>query len=191
MVVVERGAAMEQKVGQPEERCIRVYSDGVYDVLHSGHMRQLKQAKMLFPNTYVLVGVASDEDTRRLKGPTVMSIEERAESLTHLKWVDEVIAPCPWVITPSFLKEYRIDYVAHDDAPYAAGSTDEADDIYGWLKRENKFRATVRTSGVSTTDLICRIIADYETYVERCLQRGVSRRDLNVSFVGAQAMHAK
>lgn len=74
-------------------------------------MRQLEQAKKLFKNVHLIAGVASDEDTHRLKGQTVQTLAERAETLRHIKWVDEVIAPCPWILTPEFIEEHKIDYV--------------------------------------------------------------------------------
>lgn len=117
------------------------------------HMRQLEQAKKAFPNTTLVVGVTGDHETHKRKGLTVMSGKERAETLRHCKWIDEVIEDCPWIVTPKFLEEHNLDYVAHDDLPYGA---DEGDDIYQPIKAAGKFLVTQRTEGVSTTGLITR-----------------------------------
>ena len=81
-------------------------------------MRQLEQAKTAFPDVYLLVGVTGDAETHKRKGLTVLTGAERAETVRHCKWVDEVIPNCPWIVTPDFLEKHRIDYVAHDDLPY-------------------------------------------------------------------------
>lgn len=118
-------------------------------------MRQLEQAKKAFPEVHLLVGVTGDEDTHKRKGLTVLSGKERAETVRHCKWVDEVIEDCPWIVTPEFLEEHKIDYVAHDDIPYGA---DEGDDIYAPIKAAGKFLVTQRTEGVSTTGIITKFV---------------------------------
>ena len=116
-------------------------------------MRQLEQAKKAFPEVYLIVGVTGDYDTHTRKGLTVLSGKERAETVRHCRWVDEVIENCPWIVTPRFLEQHQIDYVAHDDIPYGA---DEGDDIYAPIKAAGKFLVTQRTEGVSTTGIITK-----------------------------------
>ncbi|KAI5462678.1 hypothetical protein BGZ63DRAFT_507927 [Mariannaea sp. PMI_226] len=172
----------------PVGRPVRVYADGVFDLFHLGHMRQLEQAKKAFPDTTLVVGVTGDQETHTRKGLTVMSGKERAETLRHCKWVDEVIEDCPWIVTPEFLEKHKLDYVAHDDLPYGA---DEGDDIYQPIKAAGKFLVTQRTEGVSTTGLITRIVRDYEKYIARQFKRGTSRQELNVSWLKKNELDLK
>ena len=47
------------------------------------------------------------------------------------------------------------------------------------------FRATQRTEGISTSDIILRIIKDYDMYIERSLLRGYNRKDIGISSIKA------
>jgi choline-phosphate cytidylyltransferase len=174
----------------PEGRAVRIYADGVFDLFHLGHMRQLQQAKLAFPDVYLIVGVTGDKETHRRKGLTVLSAKERAESVRNCKWVDEVVEDCPWIIAdaPEFMEKYKIDYVAHDDIPYGA---DEGDDIYSPIKQAGKFLVTQRTDGVSTTGIITKIVKDYDAYIARQFQRGTTRQELNVSWLKKNELDIK
>lgn len=67
-----------------------VWTNGCFDVLHVGHIRNLQTAAAL--GDALVVGLNSDASVRRLKGPTrpVVPQDERAELLAALGCVDAV-----------------------------------------------------------------------------------------------------
>jgi D-beta-D-heptose 7-phosphate kinase/D-beta-D-heptose 1-phosphate adenosyltransferase len=68
-----------------------VATGGCFDLLHTGHVRLLRQARQLGDALVVLLN--SDESVRQLKGPhrPVMAAEDRARVLAALACVDAVV----------------------------------------------------------------------------------------------------
>jgi D-beta-D-heptose 7-phosphate kinase/D-beta-D-heptose 1-phosphate adenosyltransferase len=68
-----------------------VFTNGVFDLLHVGHLRYLQQARGL--GDALFVGVNSDRSVRAIKGPDrpITSEAERAEVLEGLTCVDGVV----------------------------------------------------------------------------------------------------
>ncbi|EIW56563.1 uncharacterized protein TRAVEDRAFT_65724 [Trametes versicolor FP-101664 SS1] len=164
------GNARQYRINEPPaDRPVRIYADGVYDLFHFGHALQLRQAKLAFPapegapphvisGVHLLVGVNSDEQCAEHKNLPIMTHAERCESVRHCRWVDEVCPEAPWVIDAAFIEKYQIDYVAHDEDPYASTGHD---DVYAFAKGQGKFLPTRRTPGVSTSELLERIVSGY------------------------------
>ena len=68
-----------------------VFTNGVFDILHPGHVRYLREARAL--GTALIVGVNSDRSVRAYKGPArpITPEGERAELLMALDVVDAVV----------------------------------------------------------------------------------------------------
>lgn len=68
-----------------------VFTNGVFDLLHPGHVRYLRDARAL--GDVLIVGLNDDESVRRNKGPDrpVNTQEDRVEILSALESVDAVV----------------------------------------------------------------------------------------------------
>lgn len=165
--------------GKDPKNPVRIYTDGIFDCFHFGHARLLMNIKQKFENVYLIVGVCGDEMTWKEKGRTIMYDRERYESVRHCKWVDEVYEDAPWVPSVEFLDKINCHYLAHDPEPYPMGDNP---DVYSGIKKVGRFLSTERTEGISTTDIMMRIIRNYEDYLERSIKKGMKPEDLNVKL---------
>lgn len=68
-----------------------VFTNGVFDIIHRGHISYLNEAKAL--GDYLIVGLNADASVKRLKGDSrpVNKEEDRKFVMENLKAVDEVI----------------------------------------------------------------------------------------------------
>jgi rfaE bifunctional protein nucleotidyltransferase chain/domain len=68
-----------------------VFADGVFDLLHPGHVQYLQTARA--QGDLLIVGLNSDRSVRSSKGPSrpIMPEHERAEILEALECVDAVV----------------------------------------------------------------------------------------------------
>jgi D-beta-D-heptose 7-phosphate kinase/D-beta-D-heptose 1-phosphate adenosyltransferase len=92
----ERGARQlakeldRRRKSHPESKI--VFTNGVFDILHAGHVQYLEFSRK--QGDVLIVGVNSDESVRRLKGPTrpVNSLGDRMAVLAGLQAVDYVVS---------------------------------------------------------------------------------------------------
>jgi D-beta-D-heptose 7-phosphate kinase/D-beta-D-heptose 1-phosphate adenosyltransferase len=69
-----------------------VFTNGCFDILHSGHVSYLNQAREL--GDVLIVGVNTDESIKRIKGEhrPINHLQDRLQVLAGLSAVDHVVA---------------------------------------------------------------------------------------------------
>jgi cytidyltransferase-like protein len=141
---------------QGSKKEIRIFLDGVFDMMHYGHMNAFRQARSL--GTYLIAGVCDEEDTARSKGHPVCHEQERIDTVRGCKWVDEVIANVPYNIPDGFyaslIEKHKIDYIVHGDDPCII----DGKNLYESAIQLGKYLTIPRTEGISTTELVGRML---------------------------------
>lgn len=88
-MTLAQGAAFAESLRRAGRRV--VFTNGVFDILHPGHVRYLQHARAL--GDALIVGLNADASVRRNKGPErpINSESDRAEILAALECVDAVV----------------------------------------------------------------------------------------------------
>lgn len=133
----------------------RVYIDVVGDLPHPGHIAMFQRAKA--EGDYLIVGVHNDATVASYKRWPIMTMEERMIVIGACRYVDEVVANAPLIITEEYINEHHIDLVIHGDDISEAS-------MNKWYKepiRLGIFKTIPYTSGISTTMIIERVLDNY------------------------------
>src|SRR6266851_5563729 len=131
-----------------------VFTNGVFDILHTGHIELLTAARAL--GDHLIVGMNSDASTRAIKGPPrpLVGQEDRAATLRALRCVDEVIIfdePTP----ARLIEEIQPDILVKG-GDWPVEQMIGADTV---TRRGGKVVSLPLAEGYSTTRLIERIVA--------------------------------
>jgi len=152
-----------------------VFTNGVFDLLHPGHVRYLQAARVL--GDALIVGINSDRSTRSLnkaaERPIVPELE-RAEVLTALECVDGVVIfdqETPHEIITALQPDVLV-----KGADWADGTIVGADSVEA---RGGRVVRIALAEGYSTTALIERIR-------KHILPDAQSRRDTEESYKKTQ-----
>lgn len=130
----------------------RVYVDMVGDLFHAGHVSLLREARR--HGDWLVVGVLSDDTAASYKRRPIMTLAERVAVIESCRYVDEVIADAPLQVTEEFLAKHGITTVVHGDDLSPEG----AEFVYGPAVTAGKLTYVRRTGGISTTQLIQRVL---------------------------------
>jgi cytidyltransferase-like protein len=130
-----------------------VYMDGVFDLFHIGHLEAIRQCAEL--GNRVIIGVTGDSDATSYKRAPIISEIERSAIVGALQYVDEVVCPCPLIVTESFMRQHGIDLVVH-------GFADDADverqrEFFIHPLETDRFQRINYYRGQSTSDIINKI----------------------------------
>lgn len=133
-----------------------VFTNGVFDLLHRGHVEYLQKARAL--GDILIIGLNSDISVHFIKGSKrpLVSQEDRAIVLSALSCVDYVVLFNE--DTPAKLIEYIMPDILVKGADYTVEQIVGAEAV---LKNGGRVIPIGLTPGKSTTELIRKIVEVY------------------------------
>lgn len=129
-----------------------VYTPGVFDLFHFGHLDYLRRAKL--HGDILVVGVQSDASVEKQKGRApIIRQEQRVAIIENLIFVDHVMIYCALDHCNPF---------EQCDADILVLSTEDKSEhgqhAENWIEIDKKVVRLGRTPGISTTEIRERII---------------------------------
>jgi D-beta-D-heptose 7-phosphate kinase/D-beta-D-heptose 1-phosphate adenosyltransferase len=154
MIASLQVVAAEVRILQGEGKKV-VFTNGCFDILHSGHVELLRRAAAL--GDALVVAINSDVSVARMKGPgrPIIPQEERAEVLDALEMVDFV---------STFDEDTPLEAILCIRPDVLVKGADWTANIVGQTEVESwggKVVALPLVEGRSTTSLIERVLARY------------------------------
>ena len=126
----------------------RVYTSGVFDLFHAGHIQALELAKS--QGTALIVGVLSDEDAESYKRRPIIPFVQRLAIIEKIKLIDEVVVG-PKYETRGFYRSLNIDLHCQGD---------QLDGFYEVAKELGILRILGRSLITDTSSIIRRVISE-------------------------------
>ncbi len=130
-----------------------VYTYGVFDLFHSGHIELLKEAKAL--GDHLIVGLFTDSVATDFKREPVISFKDRGAMLKHCVFVDELVVQDQLTPDKNILK-----YKPHILAKGPGAGWDEGKKTPGEEAVKSIGSKIVKLSyhpGISTSEIIKKI----------------------------------
>lgn len=132
-----------------------IYTDGIFDLFHRGHIEYLNLIKKTYPNFKLYVGIINDQDATKYKRKPIYNHEDRVTIISNIKYVDNVIENAPLIVNEEFLNKYNIDLVVH-------GFSNEKDiekqkEFFEIPVKLNKFASIPYYNKISSTEIIEKI----------------------------------
>jgi cytidyltransferase-like protein len=144
------------RMTRPDGKLTWVYVDCVCDLFHAGHIAFFEKARAL--GDRLVVGLHSDEVVATYKPKPILSFDERLTMVANCRLVDRVVPePVPLHCTPEHLDAIGADFACHGDDMDAS----QLQYWYGALLESGRFRSVSYTSGISSREIIARVVRRY------------------------------
>ncbi len=145
-----------------------VLTNGIFDLLHSGHVRYLEQASLL--GDVLVVGINSDQSTRRIKGPLrpLIPEDERASVVAALRSVHYVTIfhpPTAITLVETLKPDIYVkggDYATSDDETQLTVDESRLPEAQSVQRYGGRIILLPYYGGFSTTALIERILERFQ-----------------------------
>ena len=95
-----------------------------------------------------------------------MTLDERVAATDACRWVTKSVPHAPYVTSLPWISHYGCYYVVHGDDITSDAS---GEDCYRYVKAAGRFLVVKRTPGISTTDLVGRMLLCTKTHFIRSL----------------------
>lgn len=135
-----------------------VFTAGVFDLFHAGHMETIIKILDRFPDKKLIIGVASDKYTESFKRTPVQTLRERINTIKTIfntnKRVTVIEDPLQ-----SYTENYGAEfYTQHNISDHCQGADfDENPKVYEYIKSKKGFHVLGRSGLMSTTELINKL----------------------------------
>ena len=127
------------------------------DLFHYGHVQLLKNIKIKYHNCKILIGLHTDESIKKYKRTPILTFEERYKIISSCKYVHDIISfDCEVKIDQNFLTSNNIDFLVHGEESNMEKYKQLHENI------GDKFITFPYTKGISTSEIIKRIISRYK-----------------------------
>ena len=136
-----------------------IYTDGIFDLFHRGHVEFLNNIKKEYINCTLIVGIVNDNDSEKYKRKPVYNEEDRYMIIENLKCVNKIIKNAPLIINEEFIKKNKIDLIVHGFSDI--NDINKQSEFFKIPIKLNKFKKMPYYELISTTQILDKIKKNY------------------------------
>jgi cytidyltransferase-like protein len=132
-----------------------IYTDGIFDLFHRGHIEFLNNIKKKYPNSNLIVGIINDKDSTQYKREPIYNEEDRYALIENMKCVNKIIKDAPLIMNEDFIKNNQIDLIVHGFLNEQ--DSEKQNEFFEIPIKLNKFERLPYYNKISTTEIINKI----------------------------------